>query len=515
MTNTIFLNVLEESLNEIYMFDAETLRFLYVNKGALNNLGYPLDAMKAMTPLDIKPELDEISFRDLIAPLHKHEQEKLVFQTTHRRADKSLYPVEVHLQLIETQQEHVFLAIMLDITERKRHEDALQKAHDDLEFLVEERTADLKESEEKYRRLVETSTDAIISINEKEEIIQWNEAAFKIFGYSKDEMIGELLDLIIPEKYKSKHNEGFRRYLETGEEKLIGRTAEFMGLRNDKTLVPIEMSLSSIRRDGSIIITGIIRDITARKRMEAELEKMHKLESIGILAGGIAHDFNNILTAILGNISLSKMYVSPDDKIFKKLTDAENACEIAKELASRLMTFSKGGGPFRKTVSISDTLRDAVTLSLSGSNIVFEFELSENLYPVEIDEVQMKQAITNIVINAREAMPEGGLLKVNATNITANEMSHIPLKSENYVMISIADTGKGIPLENLPKIFDPYFTTKGMGAEKGMGLGLSICYSIVKKHEGLITVDSKVGEGTVFHIYLPASGKKTIADKGT
>lgn len=257
-----------------------------------------------------------------------------------------------------------------------------------------------------------------------------------------------------------------------------------------------------------------IGDFIERKRAETEILKMHKLESIGILANGIAHDFNNMLTAILGNISLSKRYLSPDEKVYSRLTDAEDACMEAKELSYRLLTFSKGGEPFRKKTIISDILKETVTLSLSGSSITSEFVIPDNLYPVEIDRDQIDEVLRNIVTNAREAMPEGGTLKVYAKNITDTENDRLPLKDSNYMKISIEDSGIGIPEENLSKVFDPYFTTKEMGAERGTGLGLAICYSIIKRHEGFLTVESRTGMGTTFHIYLPASEKKTTGIKG-
>ncbi len=245
-------------------------------------------------------------------------------------------------------------------------------------------------------------------------------------------------------------------------------------------------------------------------RLEKELEKKYRLDSLGVLAGGIAHDFNNLMMVILGNISLCKMLLDPPDKNFKRLTDAEKACERAKELAGRLITFSIGGEPLRKTVLISDMLRETVSSTIRDSNILSELEIAENLYPVKIDEIQMNQVFTNIITNSMEAMPEGGALKVKAGNITLNEDNHLRLKSGDYILISKNDTGKGIPHKDLTRIFDPYFTTKQMGSEKGTGLGLSICYSIIKKHGGLITAESKAGIGTTFHIYLPVAPDNTI-----
>ncbi|MBW1796120.1 MAG: response regulator [Deltaproteobacteria bacterium] len=258
-------------------------------------------------------------------------------------------------------------------------------------------------------------------------------------------------------------------------------------------------------------IIAIIRNITERKRMQGELLRVQKLESISILAGGIAHDFNNILTAILGNISLAKMYANPEDKICEKLTEAEKASVRAKDLTQQLLTFSKGGQPIVKTAHVTRLLKDTTSFALTGSNVRCEFFMSEDLWPVEMDEGQMSQVINNLVINAVKSMPKGGTIKVwaeNATVGTERTKQSLPLEGENYVKISIQDQGIGIPKEHLRKIFDPYFTTR----KKGSGLGLAISYSIVQKHHGYITAESELGVGTTFHIFLPASEKEVITE---
>lgn len=252
-------------------------------------------------------------------------------------------------------------------------------------------------------------------------------------------------------------------------------------------------------------VIGAWTDITERKKIEAELEKKDKLESIGILAGGMAHDFNNMLTGILGNISLTKMHMLPDNKDYSRLSEAENICVQMTELTRKLITFSEGGDPFRKVLSISSIIHETTCSELSGTNISCQCDFSDGLSPVYVyvDDGQIRQVFRNLVINAKEAMPEGGVIRVRAENIILDKDDAV-LKEGKYVKITIKDSGKGIPEEILPKIFDPYFTTKEMGSDKGMGLGLAVCYSIIKKHDGHITVESKTGEGTTFHIYLPA-----------
>jgi len=246
------------------------------------------------------------------------------------------------------------------------------------------------------------------------------------------------------------------------------------------------------------------RLVSEHKKMEVELIKAQKLESIGVLAGGIAHDFNNLLTSIMGNISLAKMLVTPEDRIFSILDKAEKISQRASVLTNHLITFSSGGLPRKKALVLSDLIKDTVHLSLSGSRIRSEFSLDRDLWMVNADEGQLYQAVNAIVLNAQEAMPDGGTIAVTARNVELPPQQAAPLTPGNYVRISIQDCGVGIPEENLSKVFDPYFSNKEMGSQKGMGLGLAICYSIVKNHEGMITIESQVGAGTVLHIYLPA-----------
>jgi PAS domain S-box-containing protein len=245
-------------------------------------------------------------------------------------------------------------------------------------------------------------------------------------------------------------------------------------------------------------------DITSRKKNEEELMKAEKLESVGILAGGIAHDFNNILTSITGNISMARMQVKPGQKIFDLLNSAEASSIIAQGLTRQLLTFAKGGEPVKKIASIQNIIRESSVFVLRGSKTECEFKIAEDLWPVEADVEQIGQAISNIVMNANQAMNEEGIVRITAWNIVLDEKQGLPVKPGKYIRISINDNGAGIAQNNLSKIFEPYFTTKN----EGSGLGLATAYSIIKKHNGHISVDSFPGAWTVFEIYLPASGNE-------
>lgn len=262
-----------------------------------------------------------------------------------------------------------------------------------------------------------------------------------------------------------------------------------------------------VKDDGGEVIgiVCLVEDITQKQKQEGELLRTKKLESIGVLAGGIAHDFNNMLTAVMGYIALAQMKIEPNSKTSGFLIDAEKAAMKARDLAQKLLTFSKGGEPVKKKAQISKSLIHSIDLVLSGSTVRHEIICPEDLFAVEFDQAQMEEAFRNILSNAKDAMPNGGEIVVKAENVFIGKESLLNQRKGSYVKISFKDKGTGIPGELLEKIFDPYFSTKEMGVQKGMGLGLSITHSIVKKHHGLITVESELGRGSTFNIFLPAS----------
>ena len=252
----------------------------------------------------------------------------------------------------------------------------------------------------------------------------------------------------------------------------------------------------------------ISKDITQHKQMEQEMFKASKLEALSVLAGGIAHDFNNMLTAINGNIALARVLSRADEKVTAILSSAQNACKMATSLTRQLLTFSKGGDPIKKIVYIREIIKEAVQFSLRGSNIKCEFAIVDDLFPVEIDEAQICQVVNNLAINAAQAMPDGGVLKLTGENMVIDGPGILTLPPGRYIKLAIIDHGTGIDQADLAKIFDPYFTTK----EKGNGLGLAVSYAIIKNHGGHLAVESKKGSGTIFYIYLPAA-RSPITDQ--
>lgn len=360
----------------------------------------------------------------------------------------------------------------------------------------------LRESEEKYRILVENSQEGIY-ISRDDKFLFVNDYLCNILGCTKDELYKRKVWEIISEDDRSIFKE-MKRRREKGES--APGVYEANIITKNRGIRFCEFFISKITYQGTESFMGIIRDITEYKDMEREREKADRLESLGILAGGIAHDFNNFLTGILGNISLAKLQLDPQSEIYKILEESEEAAQSARSLTQQLLTFSKGGRPVKVNMDVEHLVRSSSNFVLSGSNVRCNFEFPENLWNIEADKGQLAQVFNNLILNADQAMPEGGFIKISAENLELKEVKNLPLLTGRYVKIEITDRGIGIPEDVLSKIFDPFFTTK----QKGSGLGLSAVFSIIKRHEGYITVQSEQGKGTSFYVYLPAVDKNKV-----
>jgi PAS domain S-box-containing protein len=383
----------------------------------------------------------------------------------------------------------VDINVLEDITERKQAEKAL------------------RESERKYRELADSLPETVVEINALGNLVFANRNAYKVFGYIPQELDKglDIYQMIAPQD-RDRARENTERRLR-GEE--LGGV-EYTALRKDGRSFPVIVYASPVIQEGKCAgLSFVVIDLTEQKRLEEEERKIEKLQSIGTLAGGIAHDFNNLLTGIMGNISLAKRHIEPRGKAFERLEEAEKVSVRARDLTQQLLTFARGGAPVKSTISMSKLIEESATFALHGSKARPVFSIPEDLWTVEADEGQINQVIHNLVKNADEAMPEGGVVEINAKNITIKNKSTLPLSKGRYVAITITDSGIGIKKEHLTSIFDPYFTTK----QKGSGLGLATSYSIIKNHGGHIDVDSTDGVGTIFYIYLPASIKKVSQKK--
>ncbi len=395
-----------------------------------------------------------------------------------------------------------------EIIRRKHAEKNLQKAHDQLETKVEERTSELASETERLAVTLRSIGDGVITTNVVGEVILINKIAEHLTGWKQDEATGQPL-----EKVFNIISETTREPCENPVTQVI-KTGRIIGLANHTTLIARDGTERSIADSGAPIrdkeskVVGVVlvfRDITDQLRMEQEVIKVKKLESIGVLAGGIAHDFNNILAAILGNINLALFDESLQKTTRNLISEAEKASLRAKELTKQLLTFSKGGEPVKETASLETVIKESANFVLHGGKVACRFEPPDDLWLVDIDKGQISQVIQNIVLNASHAMPEGGIITISCENLTLTDKKMLPSrKGGKFVKISIQDSGIGIPEKLVGKIFDPYFSTKS----EGSGLGLAICQSIISKHNGDIFVESSPGEGTTFSIYLHASDKQ-------
>ncbi|MFZ5518321.1 MAG: PAS domain S-box protein [Candidatus Zhuqueibacterota bacterium] len=368
----------------------------------------------------------------------------------------------------------------------------------------------LAEEKERLAVTLRSIADGVITTDVHGRVLLINKVAEGLTGWSQKEAEGKKISAVfhfVDRRNKPPRKLPVDRVLQTG---------RVFSIENNTTLVArdgsekmIAQSWAPIKDEQNKVVGAVLvfRDITERRKIELELQKANKLESVGMLAGGIAHDFNNILTAILGNVTLAKLDVPERSEIFEILSEVEKASMRAKDLTQQLLTFSIGGAPIRKTATINELIKESTAFALRGSNVRFEFNIPDDLWTVEVDIGQMNQVIQNLVINADQAMPEGGLIKIHCRNVKLPSDETINGQSRargNFVKISIQDQGHGIPSEHLARVFDPYFTTK----QKGSGLGLATVYSIIRKHEGYIAVESTLGKGATFHLYLPASEKK-------
>jgi PAS domain S-box-containing protein len=407
-----------------------------------------------------------------------------------------------------------------DITERRRAEEQLKL----------------------FSEVIEEAMDGIQIVDLDGRVVYSNKAVEEIYGFSPRELVGKNVNDMNADKE-------FADKVIIPQLKISGRwNGELLVLHKDGRIFPVWIAASMVKNEQGkpIAMVGIIRDITERKqaegilkrhheqlmmlveertheltraneklrkeiedreRMEEELVKAQKLESLGILAGGIAHDFNNLLASIMGNISLAMLDLQPSDGPYRQLEAAERASLRAQDLTQQLLTFSKGGTPVKRTTVITELIKEAAGFALRGSRVRHDFFFADDLWLLDIDEGQISQVIHNLVINADQAMPAGGTITIRCENCVINGASGLPLRPGDYVKVSVQDHGVGIAREHLSRIFDPYFTTK----QKGSGLGLATSYSIIKKHGGHIVSESELGVGTTFTFYLPASRSGKVA----
>ncbi len=485
-----YRNIFLNSQIGLFRTDRQTGLLLDANDTVARFIGYPDRASLLAEHVRMVERYVDSHDREKMLALVQAHGAIHNFETRFRKNDGSIIWIRASARLI--QDKDWMEGVAEDITERKQTEEALRV------------------SEEKHRILLEESSDPIFSFTPEGRYTFVNKAFTAGVGKSVADIIGKTIWDVFPKEEAEKRFASLSQVFQTGEQKVIDVRVPRTG--GDFFYIT---TITPIKDTSGKVITAICssKDITARRLLEEELLKARKLESVGTLAGGIAHDFNNLLAAIQGYIEMAKDNLPSGSCTHGYLLDAEQSAHQAAELTKLMITFSKGGEPVKSPRDIGNLIKDTVSRAIINLSVEKKVTIPNNLWPAEVDEGQICQTIRNIINNAAEAMPKGGLIDVSAENVTVSGPNQLPVPDGPYVRIAIIDRGEGIAADDLPLIFDPYFSTKQRGTQKGMGLGLSVCHSIVSKHGGCIIVESSLGQGSSFYIYLPALIRKKQDEK--
>jgi PAS domain S-box-containing protein len=470
----------------IFIHEAASSKILESNQAVSEMFGYTPTETLHLNIGDLSSGVHPYTFEEAakrVAQVHQSSPQR--FEWHARRKNGELFWVDIALRSFRYGQTNCVLAVIRDIEAQKKA------------------TQDLAAEKEQLAITLRSIGDGVITTDDQGSVILVNRVAENLTGWSQIEAEGRPLSeilSIINSKSGEPCPDPAMEVLKSGRQ--VEMKNHTVLLARDGTRRDIADSAAPIYNPSSEMVGVVLvfRDVTEKQRIEKELHKIKKLESVGILAGGIAHDFNNLLTAILGNINLARTTIQDDTHRDKLLSEAEKASLRAQHLTHQLLIFSKGGEPIRQSANLSEIIRDNADFVLRGSTIGFTFKPPDDLWNVDIDPGQIGQVIQNIILNARQALAEhGGLIEIKTSN--CQECIESEMSCDSCVHVTISDNGPGIPPETLEKIFDPYFSTK----EKGSGLGLAICHSIIKKHKGVMLVQSELGKGTVFTLKLPVS----------
>ena len=398
------------------------------------------------------------------------------------------------------------LSLQYDLEQQKIQ---LESYSHQLQDMVEERTKKLHESEQWHRSLFENATDGIIVLDKNSIIVNANDKACEMHGFTRESLVGAHIKLLVGDSDKDTITRKTRRILD-GESLVF----EAKNNKKDGTSIYVEISSKAITIGNEVFIQSFYRDITEKKKFQEHVLQSQKMESVGVLAGGIAHDFNNILTAILGHTDLIRRFAVLNEKATRSLNVIEDASRRAGRMISKLLGFARKSKHERTPINLNDVVYETIKLleQVFKKSIDLSVELDNRLPLIQGDVNQMEQVIMNFLVNARDAMPNGGriVIKTQARTVVKG-MPDVPpyVPPGEYVQISVSDTGTGIPEDIKNKIFEPFFTTKEPG--KGTGLGLSMVYGAINDHQGYLSVESTLGVGSVFTVFLPAAAPATVA----
>jgi PAS domain S-box-containing protein len=508
--------IVEEASSEVYLFAGDDFRFLLVNRGARDNLGFSIEELRQRTPWDIKPEICREDFLKLVEPLLSGTTERLDFETVHERKDGSRYDVSIRLQLMQPDGEPVYYAAVQDLTVLKQTQAALQ------------------ESTRRLDAILSNTTMAVFMMDERQHCAFMNNAAEQLTGFTLAETRGKTLHEVVHHTYPDGRafpieecaiDRAFPEDNQTAGEEVfvhkdgsfypVGFTASPMRDESGATIGTI-IEARNISEDlkaraameafNSTLIERVEEAIHERKKLEGQLVQAQKMEAVGQLTGGVAHDFNNLLQVIGGNLQLLEKDLAGDERKLRRVHNARAGVRRGAELAAQLLAFGRQQALNPKPVNVGRLVRgmdDMLRRTLSET-VKIETVISGDLWNCLVDPTQVENVILNLAINARDAMDRNGTLTIEAGNASLDEAyaaQHAEVIPGQYVMLSVTDTGRGIPQDILNKVFEPFFTTKGPG--QGTGLGLSMVYGFVRQSNGHVKIYSDAGEGTTVRIYLP------------
>ncbi len=477
----------EEHPLPMIIYALDSLAVVAVNEAAVLHYGYERAEFLALSITDIRPAEDVGKLLEYLAKSKPNMQNAGIWR--HRKKNGDLIEVELTIKDIPFDGQPARLVIVNDVTKFLRSEEALQ------------------ESEHRLASIIGSAMDGIITVDAQQRIVLFNTAAEKIFGYPSAEIIGQALDLLIPQRFHSAHRHHIDEFGQTQTtRRSMGKLGAISGVRASGEEFPIEASISQVEANGEKFYTVILRDITEKRRLEAQFLRAQRMESIGTLAGGIAHDLNNLLAPILMAVQMLQLKFT-DEQSQKMLQLLRINAERGADMVKQILSFARGVEGDRLALQPRHLIKEVVKIlkETLPKSIEISFYVGEDLWPITGDATQLHQVLMNLCINARDALPHGGKLHIKAENKVLDETyaQMIPeAKAGRHVLLTIRDNGFGIPPEHQSRIFDPFFTTKETG--KGTGLGLSTVQGIVRGHGGFINVYSEVGKGTEFRIHLPA-----------
>jgi PAS domain S-box-containing protein len=494
--------LLAENVSDaIWVVDIASMRFEYVSPSTITLRGYTPEETIAipvenqLTPASLKQVLEALATELAIDGQPGVDPNRSRIDEWEQPCkDGSLIWTEARTRFIRDAQGRPVkvLGISRDIRERKAAQAALHA------------------EKERLSVTLRSIGDGVITTDRAGRVTLINPVALRLTGWTEKDALGQPLSAvfhIVDPQDRSPLSSPEAAILENGNGPNFSKDSLLIGPSGREALIA-QRAAPIFDDTGQIIgVVLVFSDVTESRNMAREIQKIEKLESLGMLAGGIAHDFNNFLSGIIGNLSLAKLDLKPTDRVYGRMQEMEKAALRAKELTQQLLTFAKGGAPIKRTTELNTLITEAANFASRGANAGCDVAFPGGLLHADVDEGQIAQVIHNLVLNALQAMPEGGTIRLTGDSVHLTEHNELSLPAGAYAKVTIQDQGMGIKKQHIPNIFDPYFTTK----QKGSGLGLAVVYAIIDKHSGRITVDSQLGLGTTFTIYLPASSEVPVA----